>query len=191
MRMFAGAVCLSIVAVPGVFSAALQPAHAAPAPTAPAPTAPAHTAPAPAAPGVDPAALSPAIMLSGRGVQIYTCAASGTGAAWHLKAPDADLLDARGHSAGHHGAGPVWRANDGSSVTGEKLAESAAPAAGAIPWLVLRAKAHAGTGLFSSVAFIVRSQTEGGAAPKTGCDTGHLNAEIRVRYNATYLFFPA
>jgi hypothetical protein len=128
-------------------------------------------------------------------VQIYTCAQTAAGPAWRLKAPDAALLDAAGHVAGHHFAGapfagPTWRAADGSSVTAARLAESPSPAAGAIPWLILRATAHGGAGVFAAVAYIVRSQTEGGAAPKAGCDAAHRDAETRVPYSATYSFFP-
>ncbi len=64
------------------------------------------------------------------------------------------------------------------------------PKAGAIPWLVLRAKSHAGDGLFAKVAYIVRSATEGGSAPTAGCDAAHVGAEARVGYRATYTFFP-
>jgi hypothetical protein len=135
-------------------------------------------------------AAGPAILLHGHGVQIYACTGSGGGVAWHLKAPDAVLTDAHGHVAGHHFAGPAWRASDGSVVVGEKLAESAAPAPGAVAWLILRAKSHQGAGVFADIAYIVRSQTEGGAAPATGCDAGHEGAEIRMGYNATYSFFP-
>jgi hypothetical protein len=130
-----------------------------------------------------------AMMLTGRGVQIYTCAAQGGQTAWRLKAPDADLFDAQGHLAGHHSAGPSWRAADGSTVTGEKLVDSAAPAPGAVPWLVLHAKSHSGSGVFTGVSTITRSQTEGGAAPKTGCDSAHKGAETRIPYSAIYTFF--
>ena len=143
-----------------------------------------------------------AIMLTGRGMQIYTCSAmdspnvadkrpaspSDRVYAWHLKAPDADLFDAHGHHAGHHGAGPSWHADDGSSVTGAKVAEGASPAPGAIPWLILRATSNSGSGVFTGVTYVVRSQTEGGVAPPAGCDSAHAGAELRVRYTALYTF---
>ncbi len=135
-------------------------------------------------------AAAPAIMLFGKGVQIYACSQAAGAYAWKLKAPDADLLDAHGHLAGHHFAGPSWRALDGSTVIGEKLAESPAPIPGAISWLVLRAKAHTGAGVFAAVTAIVRSQTKGGMPPTAGCDAGHAGAETRTPYSATYMFFP-
>ena len=129
------------------------------------------------------------IVLLGQGTQIYGCVQTGTAYAWQLKAPDATLTDAAGHNVGHHSAGPSWRSEDGSTVTGEVLAANGATQADAIPWLVLKAKTHSGTGLFSAVAYIVRSATVGGDAPAGGCDSAHSGAETRVDYNATYTFF--
>lgn len=129
------------------------------------------------------------IVLLGKGTQIYGCAQAGTGFAWRLKAPDAVLTDAAGRRIGRHFAGPSWQAEDGSTVVGEVLAASGATQADAIPWLVLKAKAHSGDGLFSGVAYVVRSGTAGGAAPASGCDPAHSGAEARVDYEATYTFF--
>lgn len=130
-----------------------------------------------------------AIEAFGKGVQIYACKASGGGYAWALKAPDATLADAKGRVIGKHFAGPSWQASDGSTVVGELLNASPAPDAGAIPWLVLRAKSHAGNGAMASVQYIVRERTEGGMAPASGCDAGHAGSEVRVPYSAVYLFF--
>ncbi len=131
-----------------------------------------------------------AIELLDRGVQIYTCTAAGDAFSWHFKAPDAALLTATGQDAGHHFAGPSWQAKDGGTVVGEVVATSNG-VTGAIPWLVLRAKSHTGTGAFASVAYIVRSRTAGGVAPSGGCDKDHAGAEARADYTATYTFFPA
>ena len=136
-----------------------------------------------------PALGAPAFELQGKGVQIYTCSDGQGGFAWRLKAPDAMLVDGEGREVGHHFAGPSWQGKDGSLVTGE-VETAASGGAGAIPWLVLRAKTHAGTGLFASVEAIVRSRTEGGVAPATGCDAGHAGAETQVPYTASYSFFP-
>ncbi len=130
-----------------------------------------------------------AIELLGRGVQIYGCTATDGSFAWKLTGPDATLTDAQGMVAGHHFAGPSWQASDGSLVVGEVLAASAG-AKGAVPWLVLHAKSHTGAGAFATVKYIVRSRTEGGAAPAGGCDAAHAGASVRVPYSATYTFFP-
>ncbi|WP_158747459.1 DUF3455 domain-containing protein [Acidisphaera sp. L21] len=135
-------------------------------------------------------AASPAIVLKGEGVQIYSCTTAGGGYAWRLKAPDANLTDAAGNVVGHHFAGPSWQATDGSTVVGDPVVTSASPQPKAIPWLVLAAKSHSGPGLFSSVAYVVRSATVGGVAPAAGCDQLHVDTETRVDYSATYTFFP-
>jgi hypothetical protein len=132
---------------------------------------------------------APAIEAFGKGVQIYACKASGGTYAWALQAPDATLADAKGRTIGRHFAGPSWRANDGSTVVGEPLNVSPSPDAGAVPWLVLHAKSHAGKGAMATVQYIVRERTEGGVAPASGCDAGHAGREVRVPYSAVYLFF--
>jgi hypothetical protein len=135
------------------------------------------------------AAKAPAIEAVGKGVQIYTCKASNGAYAWSLKAPDATLTDAKGNLIGKHFAGPSWQASDGSTVVGEPVSVSPSPDAGAIAWLVLHAKSHSGNGEMATVQYIVRTRTEGGVAPATGCDAAHANNEIRVPYNAIYVFF--
>lgn len=130
-----------------------------------------------------------AIEAFGKGVQIYTCTASNGTYAWTLKAPAATLQDARGKVIGKHFGGPTWQASDGSSVVGEPINVSPSPDPGAIAWLVLRARSHAGAGAMANVEYIVRTRTEGGMAPASGCDASHAKAEIRVSYSAIYLFF--
>jgi Protein of unknown function (DUF3455) len=134
-------------------------------------------------------AKQPAIELAAQGVQIYTCKQTDAGISWVLKAPDAILSNAQGHAVVHHFAGPTWQWNDGSSVVGEPISVSPSPQANAIPWLVLHAKSHTGNGMLANVDYIVRTRTEGGVAPATGCDGSHINAEVRVPYKASYLFF--
>ena len=56
-------------------------------------------------------------------------------------------------------------ADDGSVVVGEVVAKADKPESGAIPWLLLRATSHEGSGRLSTVAFIRRANTKGGAAP--------------------------
>lgn len=136
-----------------------------------------------------PPAKSPAIEAFGKGVQIYSCKASNGGYAWSLKAPDASLQDAKGNVIGKHFAGPSWQATDGSTVVGEPLNVSPSPNAGAIAWIVLHAKSHSGDGAMANVQYIVRTRTEGGVAPASGCDASHAGAEVRVPYSAIYLFF--
>ena len=131
-----------------------------------------------------------AIEMRGRGVQVYRCEPTAVaGFGWRLEGPEAVLYDAAGARIGTHFAGPTWQANDGSSVVGETVASSAAPEANAVPWLVLRARSHAGAGAFASTRFIARVRTAGGAAPLHGCDAGHDGLESRIPYSATYMLF--
>lgn len=127
--------------------------------------------------------------LHATGAQVYGCAATDGKYAWALKRPDATLTDAAGAAAGTHGAGPSWTAKDGSAVTGAKVAQADAPAADAVPWLLLRATTTSGHGRFSAVSFIQRLGTKGGKAPATGCDAAHKDAELPVSYSADYYFY--
>src|SRR5438876_8126133 len=145
--------------------------------------------------GVDQAAVAPPegsaplLELAADGVQIYTCEAKDGGFVWSFKAPEANLFDEQGRQVGTHYAGPTWKIDDGSMVVGEVIARADAPEPGAIPWLLLRAKSQEGAGILSTVAYIRRADTEGGEAPQTGCDAGHLSAQARMRYSAVYQFF--
>jgi hypothetical protein len=130
-----------------------------------------------------------AIVLRGTGAQVYTCEASPSGFGWRLKAPEATLLDDAGAEFGRHFTGPSWQARDGSTVVGEVVVSNPAPQPGSIPWLLLRAKSHSGSGAFASVGYIARIRTEGGLAPANGCDATHTGAERRVPYSAFYVFF--
>jgi hypothetical protein len=125
------------------------------------------------------------------GVQIYACEAKDKGPEWVFKAPEANLFDAGGRQIGTHFAGPAWKLADGSVVTGAAVAKADAPLPGAVPWLLLAAKTHEGSGSLSAVSTIRRADTKGGAAPTAGCDASHLGAEARMRYSATYQFYGA
>jgi hypothetical protein len=142
-------------------------------------------------PTIPPPTQHPILNVTGKGVQIYTCQQSAGGPQWALQAPEATLIDASGNSVGTHGAGPIWRSNDGSAVKGELLQKSASPGAKSIPWLLLKAVDPSGPGIMTRVEFIRRSDTQGGVSPTTGCDVRHLNAVSRVPYTATYTFYSA
>ena len=124
------------------------------------------------------------------GVQIYTCEPKDQGFAWVFKAPEANLFDKQGRQIGTHFAGPSWKFADGS-VVGEVAGRADAPASGAIPWLLLKAKSHEGAGVPANTAFVRRVDTKGGAAPTAGCDAAHKGEQARIRYYALYQFFGA
>src|ERR1700716_2810429 len=142
-------------------------------------------------PTTPPPTQHPILIVTGKGVQIYTCQQSAAGPQWVLQAPEAALIDESGTPVGTHGAGPIWKSNDGSTVKGELLQKSPSPDATSIPWLLLKATSPSGSGIMTRVEFIRRSDTHGGASPTTGCDAQHLNAVSRVPYTATYTFYSA
>jgi Protein of unknown function (DUF3455) len=127
----------------------------------------------------------------GKGSQIYTCQLTNGTPQWVFKEPEATLFNADGAQVGAHSAGPLWTANDGSSVKGELISKTASPEPGAIPWLLLKAATVQGDGVLTKVEFIRRSDTHGGAAPSAGCDAQHLSATSRIPYTATYTFYTA
>ena len=123
------------------------------------------------------------------GSQIYICQASADQKlSWTLKAPEAKLSDAEGKEVGTHYAGPTWKHADGSEVMGKVVSRADAPDAGAIPWLLLTATNHSGTGILSGVTTIQRIHTQGGQPP-AGCDDAHRGSEIKVPYSADYYFY--
>jgi hypothetical protein len=130
--------------------------------------------------------------LGARGVQIYACEAKpddATAFVWTFSAPEAELVNGRGEVVGSHFAGPTWQGQDGSAVVGAVLERADAPDPGAIPWLLLEAKEHAGSGAFSTITHVQRLDTVGGVAPSEGCDAAHAGAEVRAPYEATYAFY--
>jgi hypothetical protein len=145
-----------------------------------------------------PSSLTPpndAILLfefAAQGDQIYTCEATAedpTTFAWTFKAPEAELRNDRGEVVATHFAGPTWEGSDGSTVVAGVLERAEAPSNESIPWLLLEANAHEGSGAFSTISYIQRFDTEGGIVPATGCDAAHAQVEVRVPYEATYAFY--
>jgi hypothetical protein len=139
---------------------------------------------------VVPAGLDLVLLAHGVGSQIYTCQPASDGkSTWILKAPDAEMRDHSGKVIGHHFAGPTWKLNDGSEVTGKAAAHVDSPDADSIPWLLVNVVSHAGNGLLSNVATIQRLHTQGGKPPLSGCDESHKNAETKSAYSADYYFY--
>jgi hypothetical protein len=127
-----------------------------------------------------------------KGVQIYECRADKNNTnqyEWVLKAPDADLFDARGKKIGHHYGGPSWASSDGSKVTGLVKGSEPSTDANSIPSLLLSAKTHEGHGIFSRVNTIQRLETRGGKAPSGGCDQSAMGKQLQVPYTAMYYFY--
>jgi hypothetical protein len=124
-----------------------------------------------------------------KGDQVYVCQQGVTLSAWRLKEPDAQLFDKDGKVVGKHFAGPSWEWKDGSRVKGDATAKVDAPERNAIPWLLIKVIERQGSGALSPVATIQRIDTKGGAAPLKGCDEAHGGNELRVPYEADYVFY--
>lgn len=137
-----------------------------------------------------PAKLKPAneslsMIVPAKGDQIYECRE----AKWVFVAPEAELFDRAGKKIGRHYAGPHWESADGSRIVGAVKERADAPAAGAIPWLLLSARSVGPEGAFSKVTSIQRVATQGGVAPAGDC--AQAGAKARVPYTADYYFFTA
>src|SRR5258705_9538015 len=131
-----------------------------------------------------------AMIVPARGVQIYECRAAKEAGTfeWAFVAPEAELFDAGGKKIGKHYAGPSWEAADGSKIVGAGKERADAPAANAIPWLLLSAKSVGPQGAFARVTSVQRLRTEGGGAPK-GCFAPETGMQLRVPYTADYYFY--
>jgi hypothetical protein len=127
----------------------------------------------------------------GSGVQIYVCRKASDGKArWALKAPDAVLLDRKGAVIIHHYAGPTWKHKDGSTVTGKAVAHADSPDSGSIPWLLIAATGHSGSGILANVTSVQRIDTKGGQPPAAAtCDGSKVGSEAHSAYSAEYYFY--
>jgi len=125
------------------------------------------------------------------GSQIYVCRTAADGKpAWTLKAPDAELHDPQGTVIGRHFAGPTWKLNDGSEVTGKPVARVDAPKPDSVPWVLVTAIGHGGSGVLSGVTTIQRIHTRGGVAPAAAdCTAANQNVEVKSPYTADYYFY--
>ena len=126
--------------------------------------------------------------VDGVGVQIYVCTASDK---WVLQEPQADLLDPKTKSrVGTHSKGPIWTWSDGSILLGDVLHQQ--PSAGSIPWLLLSVQSTGKRGALTDIAYVRRSDTQGGVVPASiTCGADDVDELLRVPYAATYTFYTA
>ena len=156
------------------------------------PLAHAQKEPAPDVPDAIQAPAGEEVILSvhASGSQIYSCQAGADGKfAWTLKGPDAELRDRKNKIVGSHFAGPTWKLNDSSEVTGKAVAHVDSLDSESVPWLLVTAVSHSGKGLLANVTSIQRIHTRGGKAPDGGCDASHHDTETKSSYTADYYFY--
>src|SRR5579863_635693 len=176
----AGALMLSAVMLSVVVAAAQQPAASGKEDTPDVPSAIAV-----------PAGLEPVLYAFGKGSQIYTCKAGADGKySWTLKAPEAELRDRKDKVIGQHSAGPTWKLNDGSEVTGKAAAHVDSLDDESVPWLLVTVVSNSGKGQLAKVTTIQRVHTHGGKpSPSDVCDEAHKDGETKSSYTADYYFF--
>ena len=127
----------------------------------------------------------------GTGFQIYTCNGA---AGWSTATPDARLFGDNGQLVATHFAGPTWKALDGSTVKGARIADYTDPTRPpAIPWLLLKADSTTAGPVgneLTDTTYIQRLATRGGLAPAAAkCDTASAGKVARVPYTADYYFW--
>ncbi|HEV7389839.1 MAG TPA: DUF3455 domain-containing protein [Gemmatimonadaceae bacterium] len=93
-----------------------------------------------------------------------------------------------GDTVATHSASSSWRARDGSSIATETVATVVAPDSGAAPWLLMKANSASPAGLFSGVTYAQRIMT-GGGWPRRDAATARPGEQVRVPYNARYVFY--
>ena len=75
-------------------------------------------------------------------------------------------------------------------VTGKQIAV-APNSAGNLPLQLVKANPATGDGAMTGVSYIQRLNTVGGAAPSKVCDTASAGQEMKVAYQADYVFYTA
>jgi Protein of unknown function (DUF3455) len=119
------------------------------------------------------------------GQQLYDCKPGADGKlVWTFNAPQATLT-VDGKVVGHHGAGPTWELDDGSSISGKAAGNAPGAKADDIPWLKLEVVSHNGSGKLSDVTTVQRINTVGGVL-KDSCD--RQGAGRGMPYSADYVF---
>jgi Protein of unknown function (DUF3455) len=119
------------------------------------------------------------------GQQLYDCKPGADGKlVWTFNAPQATLT-VDGKVVGHHGAGPSWELEDGSSIVGKAVGNAPGAKADDIPWLKLEVVSHNGSGKLSDVTTVQRINTVGGVLKDT-CD--RQGAGRGMPYSADYVF---
>jgi hypothetical protein len=138
-----------------------------------------------------PAGENVVLLAHASGSQIYVCQPGTDGKlAWTLKAPDAELHDQQGAVIGRHYAGPTWKDNDGSEVTGKAVGKVDSPEPDSIPWLLVTVTGHSGDGVLSHVTTIQRVHTKGGLPPAAAdCNASKQDNEVKSAYTADYYFY--
>lgn len=110
---------------------------------------------------------------------------------WTIAGPKAALKDRDGNDVGSYDGPPAkWSHNDGSFVTGSQVAVSPNGEKN-IPFQLVKADVTGGQGVLTTVSYIQRVATKGGAAPTSKCSADNAGAKEVVDYQADYIFWKA
>lgn len=189
---------LAVLLVPALLTGCAAVVVSEPPPVRPAaPATPPAAIPAPAPPAAPslglfsrirvPGGHRPALQLAARGVQIFRCERNGKDLFWRFRQPEAELFDAQGQAVGRHGANFSFEHRDGSRLLGTVVAHEKSDGTGALPWLLLSARAF-GKGEFFDVAYVQRVNTAGGMPPDA-CGAEQTGQLLRVNFSADFVFY--
>jgi hypothetical protein len=131
-----------------------------------------------------PSDVEPVLELAATGVQIFRCEADRH---WTFRLPEAELRDAHGQVAVHHGANYSFEDIDGSHLIGTIVGNDPAPDSGAVRWLLLRTQSY-GQGELEKVTYVQRVDTSGGMPPDQ-CSADQVNQVLRVPFSARFIFY--
>jgi len=126
------------------------------------------------------------LRLHAQGTQIFRCEAQGGALRWVFRLPEAELRDANGQLAAHHGAGLSFEHVDGSRLLGEITDHVPAPSDNTLPWLLMSTRSY-GKGALADIRYVERIDTAGGM-PAAGCDAAQRNQVLRVPFSADFVF---
>ena len=129
--------------------------------------------------------------LTATGVHVYECRPNARGGyKWTFVRPDVTLSDDSGSVATQQEPNLWQDSRDRSTVSA--VVRASAPAGGDnLPWTLMAAASHSGTGTFSGVTSVQRVNTVGGVAPGSGCDELSVGTSTNVAFSADYYFYRA
>lgn len=134
-----------------------------------------------------PGNVEPVLELAASGDQIFRCEDVGGATHWAFRLPEAELRDSSGQVVAHHGADYSFEHIDGSHLLGTIVGYDSSPDPGALRWLLLHTRSF-GQGVFASVSYVQRIDTQGGMPP-AGCTPDQLNQILRVPFTARFIFY--
>jgi hypothetical protein len=137
---------------------------------------------------IEPPSATRVMAATASGVQIYSCEFDAQRhLGWVFRNPQATLYDANGVAIIQHGAGPSWEADDGSRIVGHAIAQKPSETPGSVPQLLLATHSTGAPGALSSITYVQRVDTVGGAMPARPCSVEHQTGSSA--YFARYVFY--